>query len=98
MTEREREVLTEINRVLTVTLEGTAAVTPADRLADCEVLDSLGLITLELATALPAMASRGPDAAPSLMSAVQTCRSPGQPGPRPQRAASSFGHIRFTYR
>lgn len=46
MTEREQEVMTEIQEILTVKLEATGTVTPADRLADCEVLDSLGLITL----------------------------------------------------
>ena len=46
MNEREQEVLAEIQKILTVTLEATETVTPADRLADNEVLDSLGLITL----------------------------------------------------
>ena len=46
MTERELEVLAEIQKILNVTLEATENVTPTDRLADCEVLDSLGLITL----------------------------------------------------
>ncbi len=48
MTEREQEVLTEIQKILTVSLEATETVTPADRLADNEVLDSLGLITLAI--------------------------------------------------
>jgi acyl carrier protein len=46
VTEREREVLVEIQKILSGTLEATETVTPADRLADCEVLDSLGLFTL----------------------------------------------------
>ena len=46
MTERQLEVLTEIQKILTDRLEATETVTPADRLADNEVLDSLGLITL----------------------------------------------------
>ena len=46
MNERDQEVLDEIQRILTVTLEATETVTPADRLAHCEVMDSLGLITL----------------------------------------------------
>ena len=46
MNEREQEVLAEIQKILTVTLESTGNVTATDRLADCEVLDSLGLITL----------------------------------------------------
>lgn len=46
MNEREQEVLAEIRKILTVTLEATETVDPADRLADCDVLDSLGLITL----------------------------------------------------
>ena len=46
MNEREREVLAEIRRILTVQLEATETVTASDRLSDCEVLDSLGLITL----------------------------------------------------
>jgi acyl carrier protein len=43
---RDQEVLQEIQRILTVTLEAEGTVTPHDRLADCEVLDSLGVITL----------------------------------------------------
>lgn len=46
MNEREQEVLAEIQKILTVTLEGTETMTTTDRLADCDVLDSLGLITL----------------------------------------------------
>ena len=46
MTEREREVLAEIQRILSTTLEVTDTVTVEDRLADCDALDSLGLITL----------------------------------------------------
>ena len=46
MNEREREVMEEIQSILTVTLEATETVTPTDRLVDNEVLDSLGLITL----------------------------------------------------
>lgn len=48
MNAREEEVLAEIQQILTVTLEGTESVTPADHLVDCEVLDSLGLITLAI--------------------------------------------------
>ena len=48
MNAREDEVLAEIQRIVTVTLEGTESVTPADQLVDCEVLDSLGLITLAI--------------------------------------------------
>lgn len=48
MNPEEKEVLAEIQRILTVTLEGTEVVTPADELGDCEVLDSLGLVTLAI--------------------------------------------------
>jgi acyl carrier protein len=46
MTEREQEILAEIQRILTATLESTQTVSPADRLTDCAVLDSLGLIIM----------------------------------------------------
>ncbi len=48
MTARAQEVLTEIQQILTVNLNATETVAPADQLADCEVLDSLGLITLAI--------------------------------------------------
>lgn len=44
--EREQEVLAEIRKILIVQLEATDTVMASDGLADCEVLDSLGLITL----------------------------------------------------
>lgn len=46
MTEREREVLDEIQRIITVTLESPDTVVPADRLTDCAALDSLGKIIM----------------------------------------------------
>jgi acyl carrier protein len=46
MDAREQEILAEIQLILTEKLEATGTVTPADRLADCDVLDSLGQITL----------------------------------------------------
>lgn len=46
MNEREQEVLDEIRKIVAVTLEGSGTVAPGDRLAHCEVMDSLGLITL----------------------------------------------------
>jgi acyl carrier protein len=46
VTEREREVLAEINRVLATELESKTPVTSNEALGACEALDSLGLITL----------------------------------------------------
>jgi acyl carrier protein len=46
MNDREREILDEIQRILTVTLELPDKVAPGDQLADCAALDSLGKIIL----------------------------------------------------
>ena len=46
MTDREREVLDAINRILATELEAERPVGADDALAACEALDSVGLITL----------------------------------------------------
>jgi acyl carrier protein len=46
MTERERQVLDTINRILATELESEQTVAADDAVAACEALDSVGLITL----------------------------------------------------